>query len=344
MDVFLFIEKNPPSKLILSNNGINNTSLEKIKYLTGLTILDISHNNITEINPVIFDRFINLKGLDISWNNLENLDLGTLTKGELLEYLNLSNNKIKEINGSLEHPLIRLTSLYFANNFITELPETFSDHFPNLLNLDLSNNSFTSFENYISNSTSLKLLNLEHNSINSTIIEAHVEELRIGYNELTSLPRNLFVESLSIEHNKISEIDYDEDLFNGLTHLNLSGNILSMIPNFTSPMLKELDISNNAFVSIPEDLTSQNVPSLDTLVVNGNPIKELKFPNELHLRNFVMKNTSLLNAIYADAFENLKGHDGDCINITVSSNENLNSFDEESIRGMNICYVSGDNT
>ncbi|XP_015114347.1 toll-like receptor 6 [Diachasma alloeum] len=339
LEFLSFIYEDPPNKLILSNNFVNETSLERIKYLTSLQFLVLSHNNITKMDSEILESFTKLRELDLSWNNIENIDIGALAKVRSLEYLDLSHNKIGSINGSLTNPSQVLSGLSLSNNIITELPKNFTNNFPKLSTLDLSNNSLTSFEHYLSNIEGLELLNLEHNSLNSTIIEASIRQLRVGYNELTSLPRNLSVESLSIENNKIKEIQSDEVLFSGLKYLNLSGNYLSMISNFTLPILKGLDISNNLFASIPENFMSHNLPSLETLIMNGNPIKELKFFNELKLRNFVMKNTTLLNAIYDDALEKLKGQDGDCINITISSNKNLKAFDEESIRGMDICYL-----
>ncbi|XP_011299646.1 leucine-rich repeats and immunoglobulin-like domains protein 2 [Fopius arisanus] len=339
MDLLSSIYESPPSKLILSNNWINKTSIERIAYLIDLEFLVLSHNNITEVDPIILESFTKLKELDLSWNNIENFDIGALAKGRFIQLVDLSHNNMKSINSSLESPLEVLDSLYLSNNLLKQLPINFFNNFPKLSTLDLSNNFFTSFEYYLSNVEGLKLLNLEHNSLNSSIMGANLQELRIGYNDLTSLPKNLSVESLSIENNKISDIEYDEMLFNELKYLNLSGNHLSVILNLTLPKLKEMDISNNAFVSIPENFMSDNLPSLETLVVNGNPIKELKFLNQLNLRNLVVKNITLLNAIYDDAFDKLKGHDGNCINITISSNKNLKEFDEKAIRGMNICYL-----
>ncbi|XP_063974690.1 toll-like receptor 6 [Diachasmimorpha longicaudata] len=338
-ELLSFILENPPNKLILSNNWINDTSLERIKYLTGLNVLVLSHNNITKIDPGIFESLTKLRMLDLSWNNIKNFDIQALAKGRSLEYLDLGHNKIESINGSLTTPSPALNGLSLSNNIVKELPNNFTNNFPKLSTLDLSNNSFTSFEHYPSNIDGLKSLNLEYNYLNSTIIQANIRELRMGYNELTSLPTNLTVESLSIENNQIQEIHHDERLFSTLKYLNISGNSLSTISNFSFPMLKTLDISNNIFVSMPENLMSLNFPSLETLVVNENPIKELKFFNELNLQNFIMKNTTLLNAIYDDALEKLKGRNGDCMNITISWNKNLKTFDEDSIRELDICYL-----
>lgn len=178
--------------------------------------------------------------------------------------------------------LTKLEVLELQENKITSLPGNI-EHLGRLRNLDLSNNRLTNVPFRKLKECPLSELNLSHNAIKGTLIEAGVGELKslqifdikcnrisalsedslsmpvlknllASNNELSSLPAmNEWTELLTliVEHNRL------EELPKGLTSL---------------PRLRVLDLTSNDISSL--DPTLGTMESLEILKLAGNPIRE----------------------------------------------------------------------
>ena len=86
-------------KIDLSNNNISN--LEEIKHLDSpnLKKLILKNNNIKSIEPLTNINSDNLKDIDLSYNKIENINpIGTIMKNnKQLETINFENNNIKNV-------------------------------------------------------------------------------------------------------------------------------------------------------------------------------------------------------------------------------------------------------
>ena len=91
------------SKLIylnLSENKLTNLQIfSKDNIFNNLNELNLSHNNIEEINLLMSGKFVNLKKLHLSYNKISNIKcLDNSLYFNNLEELDLSDNNIRELN------------------------------------------------------------------------------------------------------------------------------------------------------------------------------------------------------------------------------------------------------
>ncbi|KAK0084201.1 hypothetical protein PV325_007448 [Microctonus aethiopoides] len=332
-----------PEKFILSNNGFTESLLEPLKDLQSLRQLDLSHNFLNGSNIKIFEYMTKLYELNLSFNQWTTFNTELFINLSSLSKLDISHNFIVNFNLANFSKQFQLTHLYLSHNKITIINEQLLDNFPLLQYIDLAFNSISSIEFHaFTKLHSLNTLMLQHNFMKSLDVNfpQSLKTLAIDHNNLTQFPSNLSVDSLSINNNEISLISINnKNILKQLKFLNISRNMLNIFIDDKFSSLEILDISYNKFSSIPETIIARNFPKLDTLVISGNPISQLKFNAEIKLRSFVVRNLSLLTSVNDDAFKFLKEYDNDCINLTISSNEKLELFDEKSVDNLNLCYM-----
>ncbi len=112
--------------LNLSNNSMaNNTStlvskLDKIKSLTKLEVLDLSHNKLTKFPSTPISAMTKLKELYLNDNQLTSIptEIGKCTA---LKILDASNNKITSLSSSIKK-CTKLTKMNLANNKLSTIP------------------------------------------------------------------------------------------------------------------------------------------------------------------------------------------------------------------------------
>ena len=112
--------------LNLSENKLVNLSLfNKENIFINLTDLDLSKNNIEEIDSLKMGKFPNLKKLNLSHNKIINIKcLDNELKFDCLEELDLSYNNIKELN-KINIPSLKF--IFISNNPISEGIINFSE-------------------------------------------------------------------------------------------------------------------------------------------------------------------------------------------------------------------------
>ena len=151
-------------------------SLEGIQYLTNLTDLLVSINQLTSLDV---SNNVNLESLWISNNQLANLDVSNNAN---LKSLDVSNNQ--------------LTSLDVSNN-------------ANLKSLDVSNNQLKSLD--VSNNVNLESLWISNNQLANLDVSnnANLKSLDVSNNQLTSLDvsNNANLKSLDVSNNQLKSLD-----------------------------------------------------------------------------------------------------------------------------------------
>lgn len=172
--------------LNLENTNFSNVNRDYIQFPDNILLLNLSNNNIRNLNYFKFN--INLIELNLS-NNPINFDLGLNIYNIIqLQYLNLENT-------------------YIENNYI---------HFPNnILRLDLSNNNITDLKNLIFNNN-LQVLSLSMNPIifsNRFILEIEnildlkallLDNINFEFSEI-QFPNNII--SLSLTNCNITNLE-----------------------------------------------------------------------------------------------------------------------------------------
>ncbi|XP_070580537.1 protein NLRC5-like [Ptychodera flava] len=182
---------------------------------TSVTHLNLSQNDLHEVNFENLENYTQLEGLDVSYNKLSLADIRKILKliSTSLTLLSISHNNLKRIDNSFEH----LT---------------------NLRQLDLSNNGLLSCS-ILSLPSSITHLNLSHNQI--SFIGQKVNHL----SQLTHL---------DMSHNQIVDIGQSFNHLSQLTHLDVSHNNLQLSLHslllHVSEKLKFLNISFNKIQNV----------------------------------------------------------------------------------------------
>ncbi|CDY36291.1 BnaA01g31270D [Brassica napus] len=227
----------PPKlrKLDVGNNNLRGPIPAAISKFTNLVRLDLSHYKTQ--GPVDFRKLSNLKwleDLDLSYLNMTTtIDLNDILS-QNMRSLDISNNKIK---GQVPGWLWTL---------------------PNLTYLNLSNNTFTGFENSTKHGLSMEQLLASDNNFTGKI-PSFICDLRGLEMELVRI-LNIYT-ALDFSGNKFEgEIPSSIGLLKELLVLNLSnnaftGHIPSSLGNLTA--LESLDVSQNQLSGeIPQELGS----------------------------------------------------------------------------------------
>lgn len=127
--------------LILSNNKITKIRDNVFANFSQLTSLELSFNDLKEINGRPFDELMNLEHLNLANTNLSHISIESLANLTKLISLDLSENHIKAIDMKTSSAIFsNLQRFVMHTNGLNELNGFQSEKFPQLLDLDLRRN------------------------------------------------------------------------------------------------------------------------------------------------------------------------------------------------------------
>lgn len=271
---------------ISSACGLNGHIPTRIAYLSQLTYLNLSANQLSGELPTSLQNLTNLQVLDLSHNyNIRGaipFGIGSLKS---LVVLDLSNNKI---NGSLPPTLAHLTrleSLVLKNNIITgSLPSNLG-RLTNLLVLDLSYNLISgSLPWSLGELTSLVALNLSSNTISGSLPSTLGQLLRL---ETLSLSVNKLEGVLGAGIEKLPSIKMIDLRWNSI-----SGQIPVQFGDAANAESLDIDLSNNNLNGgVPESLSQLKKIDLSYNHLEGRIPGRVwkKFPESSFLGNSKLK-------------------------------------------------------
>lgn len=276
--------------LDLSHNQISDlTFLKGFKFLSHLYLND---NIVTSITPL--RRLYSLNVLGLKENNLGNIThLADLTK---LLVLDLSENKIHEID-TLSN-LLELRILNLGHNQISNLAPL--EKLKNLQDLGLASNSITSIDP-LSSLTELKFLNVRSNLI--TDVSPLSQLIKLEYLDISL---NKFYKTI---HEKIvainSKEEEDEDTqelldigtfekLNSLKTLKVSQNGIKATRYLRLPAnLEVLDLSHNLILNIQ---FIADYPHLEVLDINSNQLTDITpLRTNTKLKQLNLRNNKILD-------------------------------------------------
>ncbi|AWP09745.1 putative leucine-rich repeat-containing G-protein coupled receptor 6-like [Scophthalmus maximus] len=258
------------------------------------TYLDLSMNNISEIQPRAFHRL------------------------HLLSELRISGNQLRYISGHALQGLHNLKVLMLQNNQLERLPDDAPWDLPNLLSLRLDANLLSEVPaGTFRGVRSLRHLWLDDNSLTKIPVTAldslpSLQAMTLALNQITHIPDYAFTNLsalvvLHLHNNQIQSMG--ERCFEGLHSLetlDLNYNDLQEFPVAirTLSKLQELGFHNNNIKAIPERAFVGN-PQLQTIHFYENPIQfvgksAFQFLPKLHT-------LSLNGATQIREFPDLKG-------------------------------------
>ncbi|XP_018101116.1 transforming growth factor beta activator LRRC32 [Xenopus laevis] len=268
-------------------------------HLPKLTHLDLSYNNIKSIPDDFFLTMPALTFLNLSKNCIQVLSLGHFSGLNSLVTLDLSANSIQNLSLST-NSLLSLQELYLHHNQIHLLEPRIFQRLESIVMLHLQGNRVapcmadlgeakrrTHVEEYrcveFFNIPTLQHLNLRENMIQrvphsafwGTSLKVLDLSMNLGVkmkpNALSGLEETL--EVLSMEGNGLPSLNVDFPFFTHLKYLNLSGNQLSVLPEWNGNChLETLDLSHNSFTDLEVSNIQVLENTLKTLSLYGNPL------------------------------------------------------------------------
>jgi len=253
------------NELYLQNNSISVLPPGLFNNLLQLTILDLSHNEITShwINSAAFNQLKQLNHLDLSFNKLTKLDSSTFSSLTQLQTLILKHNELEILSDQVFSPLINLNQLILSNNRLHRIESSTFTGLIALRSLSIDSNQL----NYIH---PLAFRNL-----------SDLMELNCSSNRFETVPQsmnNLQLSSLDLSFNRLKDIKNTSYHGNDrLFHLNLEGNQIGNLSKGIFADLPGLRILNLAYnkISLIEQGSLDDVPTLHYLRLDGNKLTEI---------------------------------------------------------------------
>lgn len=239
--------QSPLQKLDLSGNVVKNLSPSTFGKFISLRELSLCGTNLSipEINP--FQALRSLSVLDISHNNLSNVNFVVLKNTlDQLQNFSAADCQIQDGTEVLKYLGPFVKNIDLSGNNVGHLNDESFDGLANLSDLKLSNTGLTSFDSSIfENSSALSNLDISNNQLKEIDLEPialNLKRLNLEGNDLEKiehLNRTLFpaLTSLAISQNELScdfleqiqqdfkDIQFDGDLFeqkDGHCHSNLA--------------------------------------------------------------------------------------------------------------------------
>lgn len=242
-DIITQTELNEVEQLDLSEHFLNNSdAIGGLQYLTELKTLNLSNNNLKNADITVLSAMKNLTELNLSHNNISDID--GLKSNTKLQTLDLSHNKLDTTGdynsiSSLSR-LGRLKYLNLDNNNICNI--TPISNLTDIVSLKLNSNKITpSSIDSIVGLTSLKEIGLGYNDTLSDLSAfyslQYIDKLeyvdlsgidmhgQFGSAGNTKFPSSANLKSLILSSSELIDSDLDDILqFRNLTTLNISGN------------------------------------------------------------------------------------------------------------------------
>ncbi|KAF8367450.1 lron-9, partial [Pristionchus pacificus] len=247
--------------------------------LPSLSSLVLSSNNILALEGKPFDGKTKLKYLDLSGNQITDIDEGTFESITNLESLLIGDHNY--LNETLLNEIARLGSLQVldlsrADGIFTPPSKLFT-HLPALTTLKMGGCSLSSVEmGAFSPLAQLEALDLRVNLIENISALAFdglgsLKRLSLAGNYIRKIETNNWaglgsLEDLDIGWNELHSIDSDafESIETTLTRLDMRHNPINELPPLSLPKLDSLTISETNVSSI-EANTLHGMPKLTTL-------------------------------------------------------------------------------
>lgn len=271
-NLLLFSKKFKENNLVLENLLI--TNIPDLSQYLWVFNLNIDRNKIMEINKKLLPPKLDM--LEVNNNLISDVIYDDMP--ETLTVLHLMANNLTKFDGSL---FVNLLDLNISYNDIT--------HFkfpPNIVTLDLSNNSLTELDDPCIN---IEEIDFSHNQIIKfpKIIDTKLKNIFFNNNSIEDLP--IFPKSMILIKGAFNIIKKILNLPSELNHLDLDSNEINSIECPLPKNLNVFDLSNNLLEKLPEF-----PESIEKIFVISNKLTELNnIPNSVKILN--CKNNNIQN-------------------------------------------------
>lgn len=320
--------------LDLSSNRIDGTlTSDVLKNVSNVKKIDLSKNELRQIDAGAFSDLYKLNYLDLSVNKIEFLPDELFQPLGALEVLSLAHNRLQQISSAHFTSTTNIVYLSLDSNQLEHIDTTAFNHLGNLQYLHLSQNRLTEFNHRLLHA---KHLYVNHNQLKLLYVPAGVQVLDAQFNNLSELEcdaepigtmqteiavlnnndlddfhcvsKMIRLSILNLAHNRLRRVQTSTfGQHTGMTVLQLDHNRLTIIERDAFNALQALeflDLSQNWLKALDLNIFPHDEIKLQTLFISANPIDELE---KCHI-------------IFQ--LESVVEHDGSC-----SENDTSNAFE-----------------
>ncbi|KAM4555915.1 transforming growth factor beta activator LRRC32-like isoform 2-T2 [Odontesthes bonariensis] len=271
---------------IVSEKMVMKNNLHAIWRLMPLFYIDLSYNHFTSFPVETLSLLSSLETLNFSYNCMQSLDWNIRNYNDSghirqlifrsLKNLNLQSNGLEHISPLFLEALTQIETLNLQDNSMQPCASTEKLSSPHSKKMN-PNTSCVAFGKL----TTLKHLNLRENNIKilrpNTFLRIPLVSLNLAKNQhMVMHERALEGVQTTLESLIISEINMSSShpslpCMPALTHLNISNNHLNKMPSsFGCSPLKEIDIRNNAFMTLNDSWIHTLYIHLTLMFISGN--------------------------------------------------------------------------
>lgn len=314
-------------RLNLRERNLTSTYQISTTYPLNIIHIDLSYNEIEILEAGNLYLFTSLSSLIINTNKIKCIKNGTFNRLNRLTYLGLKNNYLTKLENFIFNGLFSMIQLFLGSNQIELIEKNAFYGLNNLANLDMERNKIKSFAGVnMSHMLTLKRLGLSFNkltAINMSVFDRFVslETLYINYNpinvmtgetrinrlrflRLENLILKIIIKNLFLDMKNPIEIDLnnqrikniESDAFGGMiTRIILDRNLINRIDHNSFgylPILEYLSFNGNNIDIFSHKYFKFDLPSLKTLSLESNYIKELNTDFGIMFRNLTFLDLS----------------------------------------------------
>ncbi|XP_045529109.1 chaoptin isoform X1 [Pieris brassicae] len=238
-----------------------------------LATVNISHNELTSIEPGAFQNCNNMTLLDLSYNNLTEIDKSAFDENTYAFEFQVSYNQFTDFGQIPIHNMTGIRIMNASHNAIEVIPRNAFPKLYELHTVDVSHNNLKEISNAVfQNLFSLRYLYLSHNSMVQIKPATFgtiptVLELDLSHNQLVDVSRGSLAKLASCRLLDISH-NYLEKIFQipiSLGELNMAHNNLTEIRINTWPTMNALLRLNLSHNMLGDQLTHDAFSGLLTL-------------------------------------------------------------------------------
>ncbi|XP_017652939.1 leucine-rich repeat-containing G-protein coupled receptor 6 isoform X3 [Nannospalax galili] len=244
--------------------------------------LDLSMNNLTELQPGLFRHLRFLEELRLSGNHLSHIPGQAFSGLYSLKILMLQNNQLQGIPAEALWELPSLQSLRLDANLISLVPERSFEGLSSLRHLWLDDNALAEIPvRALNNLPALQAMTLALNHIHhipdyafqnlTSLVVLHLHNNRIQHVGTNSFQGLHNLETLDLNYNELQEFPVAIRTLGRLQELGFHNNNIKAIPEkafMGNPLLQTIHFYDNPIQFVGRS-AFQYLPKLHTLSLNG---------------------------------------------------------------------------
>lgn len=256
-----------------------------------LVVLDLSKNRVRSLKNNMFTNYSSLKVMNLSNNKIDDLPRNVFINLDL-EILRLSHNQLTAIPFQVFAPMQHLRVLDLSHNGIITILDHFFKFNRHIEELLLNNNNITKLtSNALADLTQMKRLDLSTNSLETVakgLFDAlnNLEYLNLANNPISNVPSSTFrgltnLQWINLSNNKLKQLTFGLFHFSpDIRSLTLDSTEIEILHNsefLGLPLLEELKIRNNKRLMEIEPYVLADTPLIKHLDISNNALTVLPF-------------------------------------------------------------------